>query len=53
MDVGQVAVAKDAGVGVTLSTRDQEAEEGGFLGGRAGVGRTAVGGQATLVADAE
>ena len=50
-DVGQLAVAKDFGIGVVLLQRLQQGPQGMFLGFSAGVGRMAVGEQTALVAD--
>ena len=52
-DVGEVAMAEDAGIGVVGLERLQQVPEGGFLCRGAGVSGMAVRGEATFVADAE
>ena len=53
MDVGQVAVTEDAGIGVGLLQATEQAQQGAFLPRGAGVGGVAVLVQATLVADTQ
>ena len=53
VDVGQVAVAEDPGVGVCGLQLFQQPEKGAFLPRGAGVGGVAVLVQATFVADAQ
>ena len=53
VDVGEVAMAEDAGIGVGLLQATEQAQQGAFLAGGAGVGGVAVLVQATFVADAE
>ena len=53
MDIGEVAVAQDDGLGVVLAQRAQQGVQGGFLLGGAGVLGTAVLVQSALVADAD
>ena len=51
-DVRQVAVSHDAGSGMIRLQAAEQPEQGPFLGGCAGVGRLAVGIEASFVADA-
>lgn len=53
VDVGEVAVAEDAGIGVGLLQATEQAQQGAFLAGRAGVGGIAVLVEAPFIADAE
>jgi len=53
VDVGEVAVAEDAGIGMGFSQATEQAQQGAFLAGCAGVGGVAVLVEAALVADAE
>ena len=53
MDVGEVAMAEDAGIGVSLLQATEQAQQGAFLAGCAGVGGVAVLVEASFVADAE
>ena len=53
MDIGEVSVAQDDGLGVVLAQRLQQGMQGGFLLGGAGVLGTAVLVQSALVADAD
>ena len=53
MDVGEVAVAEDAGIGVGFLQATEQAQQGAFLLGRAGVGGIAVLVKAPFIADAE
>ena len=53
VDVGEVAMAEDAGIGVGLLQATEQAQQGAFLAGRAGVGGVAVLVVATFVADAQ
>ena len=53
MDVGEVAVAEDAGIGMGLLQATEQAQQGAFLAGRAGVGGIAVLVEASFVTDAE
>ena len=53
MDVGQVAVAEDAGIGMGFLQATEQAQQGAFLAGRAGVGGIAVLVEAPFVTDAE
>ena len=50
MDVGEVAVAEDAGIGMGFLQAAEQAQPGAFLAGRTGVGGIAVFVQATFVA---
>ena len=52
-NIGQIAVAEDAGFGVTFPQVLQQALQGDLLLGRAGVGGFAVGRHSALVADAD
>ena len=52
VDIGEVAVAQDDGLGVVLAQRAQQGMQGGLLLGGAGVLGTAVLVQSALVADA-
>lgn len=52
-DMGQLAVAKDLGIGVVLLQRLQQCPQGVLLGLGASVGRMTVGEQAALVADTD
>ena len=53
VDVGEVAMAEDAGIGVGLLQATEQAQQGAFLAGCAGVGGVAVLVEASFVADAE
>ena len=53
VDIGQVAVAEDPGIGVSGLQLFQQPEQGAFLPRGAGVGGVAVLVQATFVADAQ
>ena len=53
MDVGEVAVAEDAGIGIIDLQRAEQGDEGCTLGWRTGVVGFAVLIEASLVADAE
>ena len=55
MDVGEVAMAmaEDAGIGMGLLQATEQAQQGAFLAGRAGVGGIAVLVEASFVTDAE
>ena len=53
VDVGEVAMAEDAGIGVGLLQATEQTQQGAFLAGRAGVGGVAVLVVATFVADAQ
>ena len=53
MDVGEVAMAEDAGIGVGLLQATEQAQQGAFLAGCAGVGCVAVLVEASFVTDAE
>ena len=53
MDVGEVAMAEDAGIGMGLLQATEQAQQGAFLAGRAGVGGVAVLIETTFVTDAE
>ena len=53
MDVGEVAVAEDAGIGVGLLQATEQAQQGAFLAGCAGVGGIAMLVEAPFVADNE
>ena len=53
VDVGEVAMAEDAGIGMGLLQATEQAQQGAFLAGRAGVGGVAVLVQAPFVAYAE
>ena len=53
VDVGEVAMAEDAGIGVGFLQATEEAQQGAFLAGRAGVGGVAVLVKAPFIADAE
>ena len=53
MDAGQVTVTEDEGIGVVGLQRAEEGMEGSLLLRGAGVVRTALGGQAALIADAD
>ena len=50
VDVGEVAVAEDAGIGMGFLQATEQAQQGAFLAGRAGVGGIAVLVQTTFVA---
>ena len=50
VDVGEVAVAEDAGIGMGFLQATEQTQQGAFLAGRAGVGSFAVFVQATFVA---
>ena len=51
VDVGQVAVAEDAGIGMGFLQATEQTQQGAFLVGCTGVGSFAVLVQATFVAD--
>lgn len=53
MDVGEVAMAEDAGIGMGFLQATEEAQQGAFLAGRAGVVGIAVLVEAPFVTDAE
>ena len=53
VDVGEVAMAEDAGIGMGLLQATEQAQQGAFLTGRAGVVGIAVLVEAPFVADAE
>ena len=53
VDVGEVAMAEDAGIGMGLLQATEQAQQGAFLAGRAGVGGIAVLVEAAFVTDAE
>ena len=53
MDVGEVAMAEDAGFGMGFLQATEQAQQGAFLAGRAGVVGIAVLVEAPFVADAE
>ena len=53
VDVGEVAVAEDAGIGMGFLQTAEQAQQGAFLAGRAGVGGIAMLVEAPFVADAE
>ena len=53
MDVGEVAVAEDAGIGMGFLQATEQAQQDTFLGFSSGVGGMAMLIEATLVADAE
>ena len=53
MDVGEVAVAEDAGIGMGFPQATEQAQQGVFLAGCAGVGGMAVLIEPPFVADAE
>ena len=53
MDVGEVAIAEDAGIGMGLLQTTEQAQQGALLFRRAGVGGVAVLVEASFVADAE
>ena len=53
VDVGEVAMAEDAGIGMGLLQATEQAQKGAFLAGRTGVGGVAVFVEAPFVADAE
>ena len=53
MDTLQLAVSQDLGVGIVELQRAEQGDEGLALLGGAGVGRTALGVEASLVADAD
>jgi len=52
VDVGQVAVAEDAGIGMGFLQTAEQAQQGALLAGRAGVGGIAVLVEASFVAHA-
>ena len=52
-DMGQLAVAKDLGIGIVLLQRLQQCPQGVLLGLGASVGRMTVGEQTALVADTD
>ena len=51
VDVGEVAVSEDAGIGMGFLQAAEQAQQGAFLAGCAGVGGIAVFVQATFIAD--
>ena len=53
VDVGEVAMAEDAGIGVGLLQATEQAQQGALLAGCAGVGRMAMFVETAFVADAE
>lgn len=53
VDVGEVAMAEDAGIGVGFLQTAEQAQQGALLAGCAGVGGVAVLVEASFVADAE
>ena len=53
MDVGEVAVAEDAGIGMGFLQATEQAQKGAFLAGRTGVGGVAVFVQTAFITDAE
>ena len=53
MDVGEVAVAEDAGIGMGFLQATEQVQQGAFLAGRAGVGGVAMLVEATFVTDTE
>ena len=53
MDVGEVAVAEDAGIGMGFLQAVKQTQQSAFLAGRAGVGSITVFVQAAFVADTE
>ena len=53
MDVGEVAMAEDAGIRVGFLQTTEQTQQGAFLAGRAGVGGIAVFVEASFVTDAE
>ena len=53
VDVGEVAMAEDAGIGVGFLQATEQAQQGAFLAGCASVGSVAVFVEAPFVADAE
>ena len=53
MDVGEVSMAEDAGVGVGLLQPAQQPQQGTFLAGRTGVGGVAMLVETPFVADAQ
>ena len=53
VDVGEVAVAEDAGIGMGFLQATEQAQKGAFLAGRTGVGGVAVFVEAPFVTDAE
>ena len=53
MDVGEVAMAEDAGIGMGLLQATEQAQQGAFLAGCAGVGGVAVFVQTAFITDAE
>ncbi len=53
VDVGEVAMAEDAGIGMGLLQATEQTQQGAFLAGRAGVGGIAVLVEASFVTDAE
>ena len=53
VDVGEVAMAEDAGIGMGFLQATEQAQQGAFLAGRAGVGGIAVLVEASFVTDAE
>ena len=53
VDVGEVAMAEDAGIGMGLLQATEQTQQGAILAGRAGVGGIAVLVEASFVTDAE
>lgn len=53
VDVGQVAMAEDDGIGIVHLQRLEQMPEGSLLGLGTGVGGTSLGGETTLVADTD
>ena len=53
VDVGEVAVAEDAGIGVGFLQATEQAQQGAFLAGRSGVGGVAMLVEAPFVTDTE
>ena len=53
MDVGDVAVAEDAGIGMGFLQATEQVQQGAFLAGRAGIGGVAMLVEATFVTDTE
>ena len=53
MDVGEVAMAEDAGIGMGLLQATEQTQQGAFLAGCAGVSGVAMFVEATFIADAE
>ena len=53
VDVGEVAMAEDAGIGMGFLQAAEQLQQGAFLHGRAGVGRNTVFVKTTFVTDTE